>query len=260
MATEQLKGGFINRVERTNGHVVKDYRNGYLKTGIPDLQRQQRESIALRIFGGRIAPKLLHEEPLTTHQEFVEGGSYEQKFLEGEDVLREAGSLLKQIHVPVTRPLQYLIDDYHARLQRYYQKALPILVTAGVDPILIEPNWNEVTKLGTTRVHRDFWLANIMGTNGTSKVIDWEFSGIGSPYEDFAISDLWIFREYGGRDQFYRGYGLVPDQRSVDAYLQQRCLQFLSTCTPEAFRLEPDDGFYHNKIVTIKNISHDNTK
>ena len=105
-------------------------------------------------------------------------------------------------------------------------------------------------------IHRDFWLGNILGNEGGStKVIDWEFSGNYSPYEDFAIVELWIFREFPGSDiEFWSGYGKVPNRQLVNEFLTLRCVEFLATTTFDAYMAEESDGFYHNKVSVLKSI------
>jgi len=99
------------------------------------------------------------------------------------------------------------------------------------------------------------WLGNII----KGIAIDWEFSGIGSPYEDFAIAELWIFMKYGGKEAFYESYGRKPDEKTVLEFLKLKCIQFLSTTTPDNIESEEPTGFYHNKLSILQELcSHEN--
>jgi thiamine kinase-like enzyme len=92
-------------------------------------------------------------------------------------------------------------------------------------------------------------LGNIIVNDKDLRLIDWEFSGIGSPYEDFAIAELWIFREYGGREEFYAGYERRPDQKTVEQFLKMKCIEFLAT-----YKGKDPIGFYQNKLEVLQSL------
>lgn len=250
--SEKLTGGYINDVSLTSGVVNKHFTGDNL-TGIPSSERLFREKSGLLRFGGLIAPHFIQTTDHTIQQEFVPGISYEEAIQQSDmqKHISSAALLLKQIHsAPIVRTPQYLQEDFYKKIKKYSDKARPILETYVQKPLRFDIDWNAVFSLGTTYVHRDFWLGNII--NG--KVIDWEYSGIGSPYEDFAITELWIFMEYGGRDTFYKAYGKTPDQQTVLSYLKARCIQFLSTATPDTIEHNDESGFYHNKIQLLNEL------
>ncbi len=114
--------------------------------------------------------------------------------------------------------------------------------------------------MGASRVHRDFWFGNLIRADNGLKAIDWEFAGIGSPYEDLAIVELWIFREFernqpSCRQWFAAGYGREFDQKVVLQFLAFKCIEFLATTSLASYLIEAEDGFYHNKIKTLKELS-----
>ena len=249
----KLEGGFINNVFLENGIVIKIFSNDNL-VGTPSHERLERERRALSIFGGALAPRLISNKDVTLHQEFIEGESYETMARQGEKVFEVAGSMLAKVHrfkfsnrVP---PSYYL-----GRFEKAIKLARPVLNLEQIFP-RFEVAWDIVYELGMRYIHGDFWLGNIIGKIGKEpKIIDWEFSGAGSPYEDFAIVDLWIFREFADSEQdFWRGYGFRPNQETINSFLILRCIEFLATVTLENYLKEEKDGFYHNKITTLRSL------
>ncbi|MBI4992063.1 MAG: aminoglycoside phosphotransferase family protein [Candidatus Harrisonbacteria bacterium] len=251
---KQLEGGFINKVYLENGIVIKVFGNDEL-VGIPSAERLKREKTALEIFGGMVAPRLLHSEGLILHQEYIEGETYEIKARRGEQVFEVAGKILARIHRHQINRDQTSQSYYEARFAKALAIAKPILDTEQL-PVKFEVDWKLVRAFGACYIHGDFWLANIIGKEEAPKVIDWEFSGPGSPYEDFAIADLWILREFPGSEtNFWKGYGRKPDPKTVNAFLVLRCIEFLATTTLDKYLLEEKDGFYHNKVATLHEIN-----
>lgn len=256
---KKLEGGFINEVYLENGIVIKIFGNDEL-VGIPSAKRLFQESKALRIFGGTIAPRLIHIEGLTLKQEYIEGETYEIKARRGEQVFEVAGALLEKIHKQrmdndlLPEFLQYPLY-YESRFAKAREIAEPILKAEQLS-VEFDVNWEHARTLGRCYIHGDFWLANIIGKESKKpKVIDWECSGVGSPYEDFAIADLWILREFPGSEvDFWKGYGIKPDQETINAFLVLRCVEFLATTTLDKYLLEEKDGFYHNKITVLRTL------
>jgi thiamine kinase-like enzyme len=261
MEKKQLGGGYINTVTLSpSGHVEKVFIDEML-TGVPALQRMRRETFALNHFGGIIAPALIKLADVSVYQQYVEGQTFREIMNENpknEDCPKIAGRLLRQIHTPVHRPFQYLREEIEAKIKKYSAKSQTVVEHFLPGLPQIEIDWAEVQKLGSTRVHRDFWYGNIV----KDKVIDWEFSGIGSPYEDFAIAELWIFMQYGGKEEFYKAYGQRPEEKTVREFLRLRCLQFLSTATIDTINSEDPNGeyFYHNIINTLNGGVYENRK
>src|SRR3989344_2613476 len=250
---EQLEGGFINNVYLENGVVIKSFDNDTL-VGISSAERIQNETRALSLFGGIIAPRLISFSGTSIHQEFIEGESYEIRARRGDKVFIVSGSILAQIHNFCTAP-RPLHVYYQARFKKAVSTAKPILKAERLSPTF-DVAWQIVYKLESRYTHGDFWLGNLIGNPGEGpKVIDWEFSGIGSPYEDFAIADLWIFREFPDSSKsFWAGYGKIPDQKTIDSFLVLRCVEFIATTTLEKYLLEEKDGFYHNKIAVLRTL------
>lgn len=252
---KKLEGGFINQVYLENGVVIKIFDNDAL-VGVSAAERIYNEAAALRIFGGTIAPRLIEVEGITLKQEYIEGESYEEQARRGKDVFCVAGELLAGIHARGAVGGEVLRENYLARFARAIVVTKIILELEGLTPHF-DVSWELVSHWGVSLIHRDFWLGNILGNDGAQpKVIDWEFFGIGSPYEDFAIVDLWIFREFPGSEkQFWKGYGRVPDSKTIDAFLTLRCVEFLATTTIDKYLLEEKDGFYHNKVAVLKTLN-----
>lgn len=250
---KKLEGGFINNVYLENGVVVKSFTNDTL-VGISSAERAMNEKRALKIFGGTLAPRLISSSDTVVHQEFVEGELYEARARRGENLFEESGSVLAQIH-NFHRSRCSLAFYYEERFQKAFNFAEPILRAERLS-LVFNVCWTTVSELGSRYVHGDFWLGNLIGKPGEKpRVIDWEFSGIGSPFEDFAIADLWIFREFpNSSHDFWIGYSKKPDQETVNSFLILRCIEFLATTTLENYSLEEADGFYHNKVAVLRTL------
>ncbi len=250
---KKLEGGFINKVYLENSVVVKSFTNDAL-VGISSTERALNEMVALRIFGGIVAPRLISYDDMVIRQEFIEGELYEARARRGENVFEESGAILAQIHniCSSDQPLSFY---YENRFKKAINLAEPLLKAEGLSPTF-NVSWMTVSEFGSRYIHGDFWLGNIIGKPGERpRVIDWEFSGTGSPFEDFAIADLWIFREFpNSSPDFWRGYGKKPDQETVNFFLVLRCVEFLATTTPENYSLEEEDGFYHNKVAVLRTL------
>src|SRR3989344_5591942 len=211
---KKLDGGFINNVYLEKGIVIKSFDNDSL-VGISSAERTRNEVRALSIFGGTVAPRLISFEGTTIHQEFVAGELYETRARRGDKIFKISGTVLAQIHnfCIIPRPLHVY---YQTRFKKAVRLAGPLLRHEGLSPTF-DVSWKTASEFGSGYIHGDFWLGNIIGKPGEKpKVIDWEFSGIGSPYEDFAIAELWIFREFPDSSQsFWKGYRKIPDQKTI---------------------------------------------
>jgi aminoglycoside phosphotransferase (APT) family kinase protein len=236
---KKVEGGFVNSVFKTNGTITKIFEGEDLVDKSVE-ERLKREALALRRFGGVVAPALLRIGSDSIVQAFLSGVNAET--LE-QKPFYEAGRLLRQVHVPIRRNPEYLRQHIEQRFNKAREKTIEMFDLTNVN---MDVDWNEVFRFGTTRVHRDFWLGNIIVNDKDLRLIDWEFSGIGSPYEDFAIAELWIFREYGGREEFYAGYGRRPDQKTVEQFLKMKCIEFLAT-----YKGKDPIGFYRNKLEVL---------
>lgn len=251
---KRLEGGFINQVYLDNGIIRKTFGNDGL-VGISSEKRMQNELTALKIFGGTIAPQLISHTGITLCQEFIEGETYEAKARRGEKVFEVAGNILAEIHRFGKAEKIAETPNFIARFEHALQVARPILELEELSPSFLVDD-RVLDKWEARYIHRDFWLGNVLGQdNARPKVIDWEFSGIGSPFEDFAIVEIWIFREFpGSRDSFWHGYGKRPDHGTINSFLILRCVEFLSTTTLDQYLLEEKDGFYHNKSVILRSL------
>jgi len=257
----QLGGGYLNEVYLRDPHsIVKKYHDE-IPVGIPYDQRMRRERLALAHFAGRVAPAFLGLADIYMHQTFLPGKTYRDIMKEdptNTNCFSEAGSLLRRIHEPVHRPFEYLQEELEWKNKKYMEKAGDVIrhFVPGFQEIKFD--WDVISKYGSTRVHRDFWFGNII--NG--KAIDWEFSGIGSPFEDFAVAELWIFQQYGGSDDFYKAYGTVPEAHVVKSFLQLKCIQFLANTTVKDVLQEDPQGerFFNNIINVLKGGKYENSE
>ena len=257
---ERLAGGFINDCYHRDTVVVKEYQSDKL-CGQEGSRRRERERMSLNKFGNGhgIAPTLIEMTPNTLLQEFLHGDVLENVQKTEEDLFY-TGKLLRNIHTPVSRAFNITRSDYEGKFKRHVSKAIFILNEEGINPH-IDINWNKVEESGTTRIHRDYWLGNVMRTRDANKLpsqrykaIDWEFAGIGSPYEDFSIAHMWIFRVYGGEDFFWEGYGSTPDKDTIREFLKLKTVEFISRCGYNDYMNESKDGFYHKKTQILRGL------
>lgn len=251
---EKLEGGFINQVFREDGVVAKEFGGEELVRKSSE-SRLRRERHALVRFGGILAPRFLgFDDKGRLLQEFLIGGILEGRAAENDYV--DSGALLSSIHVPVASSFDYVRVALEKTWDKSRKSAAEILEYEGLD-ITVTVDWEKAAIIGVTRVHRDFWFGNIIRTNDGVRAIDWEFAGIGSPYEDLAIVELWIFREYEKalpecREWFTKGYGKEFDQTTVVEFLKAKCVEFLATTSLADYLNEDDGGFYHNKVKLLK--------
>ncbi len=246
MIITELAGGYGNLVTLENGVVRKEFKENQF-TKVSPATRKKREEISLRYFAkSGIVPQLLGSDETTLWMEFIDGQNSLERAKQGEPVSEEAGFMLSQIHQRINRPDRYLRQEFERKFSFAQWRGSELFKYLGLDARVL-PNWDRVLDSGTTRIHGDYWLANIIG----GRVIDWEFGRIGTPYQDFAAMELWTFSEYGGRKEFWQGYGRDVCQDSVNAFVKYECLDYLGDVSVEDFKAEEGDGFYHHKAQLI---------
>lgn len=269
----RLPGGFINGLHRERDVVVKHYEGDRL-IGVPWKERFLREKRALERFGDRAISPQLHDVSRWRREltmEFIPSEVQQlDEYLhvappeERTALLTSAGQLLRQVHEPAPRIDHYDIKRYYRKIDAALKKAEPVFAIAGLDGIALKHmmvdliDMNAVREAGATYVHRDPWMNNyVLHTNGNLVLVDWETSGIGSPYEDFAIVNLWIEREHGDIDAFWEGYGSKPDHNTVLGYLVGKCVQMLATATPHTYatELQNGGGIYSGKVAILREIT-----
>lgn len=68
---------------------------------------------------------------------------------------------------------------------------------------------------------------------------------------------MWVIREYGSDAlSFWDGYGHKPHQPTIEGFLIAKCLDFLSTASPDQYMFEKEQGggFHTNKVQVVKSI------
>src|SRR5260221_9191414 len=208
--SEVLTGGYGNLVVREGSIVRKHFQpNPY--TSISPEVRLAREVAALskfQFFG--IAPILFDVESQAIIQEHIKGENLEEKAKRGEVVLHKAGHVLRQIHIPTMQIID-IKNDFEEKAIKLISDTKLLLEREGIN-IKFSVNWTEVLKRGSTWIHGDFWLANVIAANERIVVIDWEFAKFGSPFEDFAAITLWGTRKYGQEKGLSDAYGDSPPE------------------------------------------------
>lgn len=269
---EVLSGGFVNKVIGDERFVTKKY-EGEEMVGRSRWERYQRERLALSRFARdcRVpVPAIVCADSGNMHLTMsrMSGEIMDetlricdiQKRLE---ILRSGGEVLRAIHSPVNAAINNFREKVESAFEFRLGKVEESLGLVGLKPGELHRkvngliDWSIVERAGLCRVHRDYWFNNLLFEDTeVSGVIDWEFAGIGSPYEDFAVVDLWTVREYCDGESFWEGYGQLPDQKTIEGFLAMRCVEFLATGEYASVQQEVcnKDGFYFNKLVTIREL------
>jgi aminoglycoside phosphotransferase len=264
MSKEYLSG-HTNSVYRVGDTVVKTFEDLSLSSRSA-IKRQRSEEYALRHYP--LTPNLIQIDENRLTMSRVVGHNH----LDGEipflsDAQRDAlyitvGQTLKLVHgfenaLPVG-------PKYHERLAvpsiakvRGLNGKLGINHDGLIDYIINAYEPAEVQKWGITVVHGDYWLDNIIVKSASNKletagVIDWEMSGVGSPYIDFASVNLSIEMVHEGASLgFWKGYGAVPKQ-SVKTYFST--LKIIDWLYGDS-EVNPESGFYAPKLALLRRIA-----
>lgn len=262
MATDRIKlsGGYANDIFLENGIVYKIFKDTTLSAASANTRLNRERLALLRFAPTGIAPAFLgmaQDDELL--MEFVQGESFDKKAERGEvDIFGSAGRLLKSIHAPVASDPHVIKQTFDHHTQRVLHIAQGNELFSGFDfkQVDFPINWNLIYTQRPTRIHGDFWLGNIKETpNGEVKAIDWEYSRIGTPYQDFVSVYLFTILKYGHADEFWKGYGSTPHKETLDQFVRQQCFRYMATCGPEKFAAEKNDGFYHSMWNIFKELS-----
>lgn len=182
--------------------------------GMTPRERKHRERRGLLKFGGVIAPMFLGMNSTEIRQEYIEGVNV--------DTLLKTDGVEKD---KITSAMGLLLRRIHATKNR----------------------WG-------TYIHGEFCPNNIILAPKGMYVIDWETSGYGSPYEDFAHMDLFGFRKYGlSHYAFYQGYGEMPDEDMVRDFVVRKIRRFIDA-DPKRFekRLARREWFETHIVNTLR--------
>jgi hypothetical protein len=259
MAREKLNGGYVNgtTVDRESGLVYKTYQESTFSATNPSI-RFRRELYALKKFPG-LAPGLIEADfnNLMMVQELIPGDSFEVLSQQGEKVHEQAGEVLRQIHsVRFNDPPQYLKESFEKKVEIASHKshAQTMLELIGVSTVDLYVNWEKVYELGTTVTHGDFWFRHLIkdARSGLPRVIDWEYTRPYTPYHDFVSVQQFIIGFFGGEEEFWRGYGMVPDKDTLNEFIKFQSFRYLAHITsPQVYLDEGPDGFYHKQAALL---------
>jgi aminoglycoside phosphotransferase len=276
---EKLKGGVMNNtfLDKREGKVVKKYDDSRLLSGlgIPKGQRLIREKLSLNRHDKEniLTPKCIScdSNNSTLEMEYISGinlGDFLQSKYQKLDTAKKnelftkIGEVLRAIHKPVNTNVENFITHFTYKITKKINKARPILEYEGIDTqkllyrLKALINSQDVRKLGVTRVHRDFWQNNIIvdGTGELKGVVDWEFSGIGNPYEDFALIKFRLENKYPEASKIWAGYNVKPDEGCQQAFLACSALKVVSCLTLDDYLSEE----YYQKIKPLISVCLNN--
>lgn len=257
--------GFNNHlILHSNGSVTKFFHND----GITARSAQVRlaaEASALRRVA--LAPQLLSLTQSSVTMQQMEGENWLDDVIDTErehlqyEVFFTAGKALRFIHDQNKQPLSYLWFSNFIEQNLALLRANLALGNMEIDYGNLENyvqygvNFETLQAHGIGLVHGDYWLNNVIGKLNhkfqLSGVIDWEASGIGSPYQDFAIVKMSIEdRHPNAKGAFWQGYGQTPNPSVVKYFCVRQILTWLS----EDQQIDPNSPFYKPKIELLRSI------
>lgn len=249
---EKLTGGLINRVYHNSEKksVIKQFSEskGITGLGVSKHHRYLRELFSLRRsdFEKILAPKLLSSDFLKSEIETNHiSGTHLGNILESQNsindiiivqkIMTQLGITLKLIH----KPIKYDIDKYThklvSKISEKIQKSKMILTFEKINPDLLLSKLENILKNDfknsncITLIHGDFWQNNVIIDNDKlAGIVDWEFSGIGNPYEDFAILS-YRFQNYENElNLLFQSYEITPNIKILDVFLAFSILKVIS--------------------------------
>ena len=188
----------------------------------------------------------------------IQGSSFQLKAEKGENNQKLAGKILKKIHLPIKKPKNFLKNNFDADVKKVFEHRYlrDLLELGGIKKIEFNVDWSEVFKLGWVFLHGDYWLEHIILSEKENQpyVIDWDYSTFGTPYQDFVTVQTSIIDIFNNGDDFWEGYGLIPDKNTINEYVKLECLRYFSFIRPDMYLREPKDGFYHKQMAILKKI------
>lgn len=272
MLTEVLKGGYANEATRIGDSVVKVFSATENTTTSPQ-RRYQRERFSLQRFQSvyEFVPQLYNVEDATRTitMQYILGfplHDYIQIISDEERsrIMIRAGQLLHQIHTPVNSNPTYYWTAFIDKTKKEIENAQEILFYEGLKKSQILETIDslvdkkEIQEIGTTRVHRDFWLNNLV-YDGKDIVglIDWEYGGIGLPIEDLALFRMLVAKKSQDEIDFWRGYERKPSEDTLNGFLLAKSVHYLADTSVSEYinEVKSGQGFYLNLGENIKRLT-----
>lgn len=256
--------GYINKIV-VHPHGVTKYFSDDGVTSRAAIQRQAAEINALTII------------PIAPQMHFYERGVVDMQYFDGEsaldtkvahlpehlqhEVFKTAGSALSFIHDQYKSPMTeaYIQNTIHDLLKwtnglHTTFEYIGLDIGSVCEYIQRGFSYNELKKCGLSVIHGDYWLNNIIGRLTRSSfeltgIIDWEMSGVGSPYEDFGVVELSIESIHPvSKQSFWSGYGLPIHTHTKKYFAVRQILLWMS----EDQHIDFESDFYKPKIEFLK--------
>lgn len=265
MAREKFET-FTNEVYAEDDTVVKIYKEEKGLSRADALTRLRREVAALLYYRQKypnsiFTPSLISVDVSKKKvvQQRIRGKSFQEMASLGGPVQFLAGELLKKIHVPLNRPVSYLEEDFDQTVARVknYPHMKELLELGGISVVDLNVDLDEVYSVGSMRTHGDYWLPHLIMSeeDNLPYVVDWDHARPGTPYRDYATFQMWALDRFGDAEEFWKGYGYRPNQPTIDVYVRLQCLRYLTHIDPDSYLQEPSEGFYHQQMSTLRNLS-----
>jgi aminoglycoside phosphotransferase (APT) family kinase protein len=238
----------VNIIHKDQSHIIKIYTNDHYMPKHSSY-RLEREKNALKKFPN-IAPAFIKEEDNKLFMQYIKGETLESIVTKSTYPYysQKAGEILSQIHQPVKMPFHLFQRNIERQIIADRKILAPLLEKEYINPQCYI-DWDEVEKFGLSYVHRDFHFGNIIQSKERFYVIDWESAGYGSPYEDFASIEFWLFRIYGEEPNFFAGYGRTPKDSVIRSFVKMKLLQQLARLVSRRYQETALSKFYINTFI-----------
>lgn len=263
MKERGVSGGRVNKVEGLETTIKKKYFEGGIVKGLglSARQRWKNETVALSLYGSHDFKPLRVPRIVSSDEDALQITMERLQAVPVEDLIRKdisffmkenakkLAQVLKAIHSPCKEVNQNLHDTYCGTFKSFIDSAAPILEKEQIDSEQLKV-WMATALKGlkdrtdAVPVHTDFWFENILSDEeGDFYVIDWEFYGVGTPYEDLGVFYANVYEHFPELNEFckdfFRVYAQNVNIELVRAFAVYRCLRLLSHVDIEDYDREP---------------------
>ncbi|MBI5613592.1 aminoglycoside phosphotransferase family protein [Candidatus Gottesmanbacteria bacterium] len=265
----EIEGGYINHASLVQVGVVSK-KFSTISTESEKNTRLKAERFALKNIP--LAPAYFGQQNDELFMSFVEGehrldsqlrNSWNLSYKLRDQMFHSIGDTLQKIH----SFRRFSMDGYHESHDKDISSEI-LHASDRLTRIFIDPNIllrgmrelyneSEVEKRGLVFTHGDYWLNNIYGKVREnafvcSGVIDWEFSGVDSPYRDFGMIKMSMEDRFvDAGDAFWAGYGSKPEVGLQTHYAAQIMVKWMIS---EKEAIDFSSDFYLPKVEFLQGL------